>query len=213
MVGDWHFDGSFGQSRGLNVCLFYWLCWASFCCTWAFSRCSKQKRLSSYLCAGFSLLGLLLLQSTGFGAQVQYLCCTGLLLWDTWHPPTPGIKPGSHALAGRLFTTAPPGKFYSVSFNWVLSMLIHCQTNCSHRPITGRSENQERVPQTYLDLLKRWMDPRDPFWNTKARLSKAQHGACFSQSCIPLRFHFCWATAATNKLDPWRSGMSRHFSP
>ena len=78
MVGDWHFDGSFGQSRGLNVCLFYWLCWASFCCTWAFSSCSKQKRLSSYLCAGFSLLGLLLLQSTGFGATGSVLVLHGL---------------------------------------------------------------------------------------------------------------------------------------
>ena len=23
MVGDWHFDASFGESRGLNVCLFF----------------------------------------------------------------------------------------------------------------------------------------------------------------------------------------------
>ena len=56
----------------------YWLCWALICCTWNFSSCSKQKWLSSYLCTGFSLLGLLLLQNTGFRAQAQYLCCTGL---------------------------------------------------------------------------------------------------------------------------------------
>ena len=42
-------------------------------------------------------------------------------------------------------------------------------------------------------------------------MSKAQYAACFSQSCFPLRVHFHWATAVTNKLDPWKSGMSRHF--
>ena len=25
MVGDWHFEASFGQSRGLNVSLVFWL--------------------------------------------------------------------------------------------------------------------------------------------------------------------------------------------
>ena len=70
MVGDWHFEASFGQSRRLNVSLVFWLYWAFFFfyCTWDFSSCSKQKRLSNYLCASFSLLWLLLLQSTSFGA-------------------------------------------------------------------------------------------------------------------------------------------------
>ena len=63
-----------GPENSMSV--FYFL---FFCCTWAFSSCSKQKGLSGYLCAGFSLLGLLLLQSTGFGAQAQYLRCTGLV--------------------------------------------------------------------------------------------------------------------------------------
>ena len=30
-----------------------------------------------------------------------------------WDPPRPGLKPVSPALAGRLSTTAPPGKPYS----------------------------------------------------------------------------------------------------
>ena len=79
VAGDWHFDASFGQSRGLSLFFFFWLCWASFCCTWAFSSCSKKKRVSTYLCAGFSFLWVLLLQSTGFRSQAQYLCCTGLV--------------------------------------------------------------------------------------------------------------------------------------
>ena len=32
------------------------------------------------------------------------------LLRGTWDPPRPGLEPVSPALAGRLSTTAPPGK-------------------------------------------------------------------------------------------------------
>ena len=32
------------------------------------------------------------------------------LLRGTWDPPRPGLEPMSPALAGRLSTTAPPGK-------------------------------------------------------------------------------------------------------
>ena len=41
------------------------------------------------------------LSNCGSGAQ---------LLHGTWDPPRPGLVPVSPALAGRLPTTAPPGK-------------------------------------------------------------------------------------------------------
>ena len=105
----------------------------------------------------FLMLQLLLLQSTG-SVLVQH----GLSCLRHMASSQTRIKPGSYALAGRLFTAAPPGNFYSVSFNWALCMLIHCQTKWGHQPITRRSENQESLPQTSLDSLKKWMDPRDP---------------------------------------------------
>ena len=37
------------------------------------------------------------------GSRAQLLC-------DMWDPPRPGLEPVSPALAGRLSTTAPPGK-------------------------------------------------------------------------------------------------------
>ena len=39
------------------------------------------------------------------------------LLRGTWDPPRPGPEPVSPALAGRLPTTAPPGKPLIVIFN------------------------------------------------------------------------------------------------
>ena len=38
------------------------------------------------------------------------------LLRGTWDPPRPGLEPVSPALAGRLSTTAPPGKPYFKPF-------------------------------------------------------------------------------------------------
>ena len=40
---------------------------------------------------------------------------TNYLLHDMWDPPIPGIKPMSSALAGRFFTTEPPGKPWAPS--------------------------------------------------------------------------------------------------
>ena len=37
------------------------------------------------------------------GSRAQPLC-------STWDPPRPGLEPASPALAGRLSTTAPPGR-------------------------------------------------------------------------------------------------------
>ena len=73
-------------------------------------------------CAGFSLWGLLLLQSTGSRragfssggsrALEHRLSSCGAwagLLRSMWDLPRPGLEPVSAALAGRFSTTAPPG--------------------------------------------------------------------------------------------------------
>ena len=79
MVGDWCFDASFGQSRGLSLFFFG-------CAEPLFTACGPSlvvARRSDFLvscvqashCCGYRLL----LQSTGSRAQAQYLCCTGLV--------------------------------------------------------------------------------------------------------------------------------------
>ena len=44
-----------------------------------------------------------------------------------WDLPTPGLEPASPALAGRLSTTAPPGKPY-----FYFSKLLFEEENLSH---------------------------------------------------------------------------------
>ena len=47
------------------------------------------------------------------------------LLRGMWDPPGPGLEPVSPALAGRLSTTAPPGKPPVYSLNqWISNVLV-----------------------------------------------------------------------------------------
>ena len=56
-----------------------------------------------------------------------------------WDPPRPGLEPVSPALAGRLSTTAPPGKPWSWSFlifsffTWYLSIVFTTAFDTSFR--------------------------------------------------------------------------------
>ena len=80
---------------------------------------------SSSRCAGLSLSRPLLLWSTGsrrtgsvivaHGPSCSAAC--GIL-------PRPGLEPASPALAGRLSTTAPPGKPCNLSYNETISTIM-----------------------------------------------------------------------------------------
>ena len=79
-------------------------------CARAFSSCGKRGPLlitvSGPLTIAASLVAEHRLQTrrlSNCGSQAQ-------LLRGMWDPPRPGLEPASPALAGRLSTTAPPGK-------------------------------------------------------------------------------------------------------
>ena len=79
-------------------------------CAWAFSSCGKRGPLliavRGPLTTAVSLVAEHRLQTrrlSNCGSRAQ-------LLRSMWDPPRPGLEPVSPALAGRLSTTAPPGK-------------------------------------------------------------------------------------------------------
>ena len=79
-------------------------------CARAFSSCGKWGPLfiavRGPLTIAASLVAEHRLQTrrlSSCGSRAQLLC-------GMWDPPRPGLKPVSPALAGRLSTTAPPGK-------------------------------------------------------------------------------------------------------
>ena len=105
---------------------YFWLRWV-FAAARRLSLVAASGVYSSLQCAGFSLQWFLLLQSPGSrhaglsscGLRAQQLWPAGSaavaaavaqLLRGMWDLPGPGLEPVSPELAGRLPTTAPPGK-------------------------------------------------------------------------------------------------------
>ena len=119
----------------LIVYLFIFGC-LGLCCCVGFSLVAVSRGCSLLECVGFSLWLLFLLGRTGCRV-CQHSNCGGLvvvahelsscssqapghrlsgcgvraqLLCSMWDLPRPGTEPVSPALAGRFFTTEPPGK-------------------------------------------------------------------------------------------------------
>ena len=87
-------------------------------CARAFSSCGERGPLfiavRGPLTVAASLVEEHRLQTrrlSSCGARAQ-------LLRGMWDPPRPGLEPVSPALAGRLSTTAPPGKPQTANFNY-----------------------------------------------------------------------------------------------
>ena len=79
-------------------------------CAWAFSSCGKWGPLfiavRGPLTVAASPVAEHKLQTCGFSSCGSW----AQLLRGMWDLPRPGLEPVSPALAGRLSTTAPPGK-------------------------------------------------------------------------------------------------------
>ena len=79
-------------------------------CARAFSSCGKRGPLFIAVCGPLTIAASLVAEHrlqthrlSNCGTRAQLLC-------SMWDPPRPGLEPVSPALAGRLSTTAPPGK-------------------------------------------------------------------------------------------------------
>ena len=86
------------------------LCWV-FVSVRGLSLVAASGGHSSSRCAGLSPSWPLLLRSTGSRCAGSVNCGSrAQLLRGMWDLPRPGLEPVSPALAGRVSTTAPPGK-------------------------------------------------------------------------------------------------------
>ena len=120
------------------VCVCVWLCWVFIAVGAFLSGCDKQGLLSrcglwASHWGGFSCSRAWAPGHVGFGGFSVWAQKFGpwapehrsssrgsgpSLLCGTWGLLGPGIKPMSPALAGRFFTTEPPGKPHFVSFDF-----------------------------------------------------------------------------------------------
>ena len=92
------------------IYLFIFGCAGSSVRARAFSSCGKRGPLSIAVRGPFTIAAP---PVAGHRLQTRRLSSCGSRaqpLRGTWDPPRPGLEPVSPALAGRLSTTAPPGK-------------------------------------------------------------------------------------------------------
>ena len=87
----------------------------SFCAR-AFSSCGERGPLFIAVRGPLTITTSLVVEHRLQTRRLSNCGSRAQLLRGTWDPPRPGHEPMSSALAGRLSTTAPPGKPQSVNF-------------------------------------------------------------------------------------------------
>ena len=81
-------------------------------CARAFSSCGKWGPLFMAVRGPLTIAASLVAEHRFQTHRLSNCGSRAQLLRGTWDLPRPGLKPVSPALAGRLSTTAPPGKPY-----------------------------------------------------------------------------------------------------
>ena len=89
-------------------------------CTRAFSCCGKWGPLFIAVRGPLIIVASLVVEQRLQTRRLSNCGSRAQLLRGMWDPPRPGLEPVSPTLAGRLSTTAPPGK----PFNYFLKELI-----------------------------------------------------------------------------------------
>ena len=79
-------------------------------CARAFSSCGKRGPLFTAVRGPLIIVASLAAEHRLQPRRLSNCGSRAQLLRSTWDPPRPGPKPATPALAGRLPTTAPPGK-------------------------------------------------------------------------------------------------------
>ena len=117
-------------------------------CARAFSSCGKRGPLFIAVRGPFTVAASLVAEHRLQTRRLSNRGSRAQLLRGTWDPPRPGLEPASPAMAGRLSTTAPPGKppvnyFYttreaSVNSEWILvTSNWECHINWMLKGIIG----------------------------------------------------------------------------
>ena len=95
---------------------YLWLCWV-LVSVWGLSLVVASGGHSSSRCAGlFTIVASLVAEHRLQTRRLSSCGSRAQLLRGMWDPPRPGLEPVSPASAGRLSTTAPPGKPWSILY-------------------------------------------------------------------------------------------------
>ena len=101
-------------------------------CARAFSSCGKRGPLLIAVRGPLTIAASLVAEHRLQTRRLSNRGSRAQLLRGTWDPPRPGLEPVSPALAGRLSTTAPPGK------PWTLYFLFFCPRHAAYGILVPR---------------------------------------------------------------------------
>ena len=87
-------------------------------CARAFSSCGERGPLFLVVRGPLTTMASLAAEHRLQTRRLSSCGSRAQLLRGTWDLPRPGLEPVSPALAGRLSTTAPPGKPQKIFFNF-----------------------------------------------------------------------------------------------
>ena len=124
LVAPWHVGFSWTRDQTLVPCIgrrilffnlffyiYFWLCWVFVCfCARAFSSCGKRGPLFIAVRRPLTIAASLVAEHRLQTRRLSSCGSRAQLLRGMWDLPRPGLEPMSPTLAGRLSTTAPPGK-------------------------------------------------------------------------------------------------------
>ena len=79
-------------------------------CARAFSSCGERGPLFIAVSGSLTIAASLIVEHRLQTRRLSNCGSRAQLLRGMWDPPRPGLEPVSPALAGRLSSTAPPGK-------------------------------------------------------------------------------------------------------
>ena len=88
-------------------------------CARALSSCGKRGPLLIAVRGPLTVAASLLAEHRLQTRRLSNCGSRAQSLHGMWDPPRPGLEPVSHALAGRLSTTAPPGKPIVLFLNFI----------------------------------------------------------------------------------------------
>ena len=139
-------------------------------CTRAFSSCGKRGPLFIAVRGPLTIVASLVAEHRLQTRRLSSCGSWAQLLRSMWDPPRPGLEPVSPAIAGRLPTTAPPGK----PGNTFISILGRCISQFSFlahfRPL---SDMDHLILQpNALDSRGAWPTPLTPSLNQQCLQGK-----------------------------------------
>ena len=101
----------------INLFIYLFLALLGLCSSArAFSSCGKWAPLFIAVRGPLTVAASLVAEHRLHTRRLSNCGSWAQLLRSMWDPPRPGLEPMSPALAGRLSTTAPPGKPKSILF-------------------------------------------------------------------------------------------------